>query len=83
MATMNISLPDLMKDWVEEQAQSGRYSNASDYVRDLIRKDQERSDKIAAMQRYVDEGLSSGIGTMSKDAILAEGTRRAAVAPAK
>ena len=51
MATMNVSLPDTLKDWVEGQAQTGRYSNASDYVRDLIRRDQERLDKIAAMQK--------------------------------
>ena len=43
MATMNVSLPDAMKDWVEAQARSGRYSNASDYVRDLVRRDQERA----------------------------------------
>ena len=42
MATMNVSLPDPMKNWVETQAKSGRYGNASDYVRDLIRRDQER-----------------------------------------
>ncbi len=67
MATMNVSLPDPMKEWVEGQAQSGRYANASDYVRDLIRKDQERSDKISAMQRFVDEGLASGIGERTRD----------------
>lgn len=60
MATMNVSLPDQMKDWVEQQTQGGRYSNASDYVRDLIRRDQDRAAKIAAMQRLVDEGLASG-----------------------
>jgi antitoxin ParD1/3/4 len=69
MATMNVSLPDPMKDWVEAQSKTGRYSNASDYVRDLIRKDQERSDKVAAMQRFVDEGLASGLGERSKDAL--------------
>ena len=63
MATMNVSLPDPMKDWVEAQARSGRYSNASDYVRDLIRKDQERREKIVAMQQHVDDGLASGAGT--------------------
>jgi antitoxin ParD1/3/4 len=62
MATMDISLPDRMKDWVEAQASTGRYSNASDYVRDLIRRDQERNDKIAAMQNFVDEGLANGVG---------------------
>ena len=67
MATMNVSLPDPMKEWVEAQTKTGRYANASDYVRDLIRKDQERNDKIAAMQRFVDEGLKSGVGSRSKD----------------
>ncbi|KHS41701.1 type II toxin-antitoxin system ParD family antitoxin [Novosphingobium subterraneum] len=61
MATMNISLPDPMKQWVEAQAGTGRYSNASDYVRDLIRRDQERADKISAMQRLVDEARAGGL----------------------
>lgn len=67
MATMNISLPDPMKQWVEAQADTGRYSNASDCVRDLIRRDQERADKVAAMQRLVDEAHASDMSdqTMS------------------
>jgi len=69
MATMNVSLPDAMKDWVEGQAQTGRYSNASDYVRDLIRRDQERADKIAAMQKLVDESVASGVSSRSVEAI--------------
>lgn len=60
MATMNVSLPDPMKDWVESQTKSGRYSNASDYVRDLIRRDQDRQTAVAELQRLVDEGLESG-----------------------
>ncbi len=38
MATMNISLPDPMREWVESRIDTGLYSNNSDYVRDLIRK---------------------------------------------
>ena len=60
MATMNISLPDQMKAWVEEQTRSGRYGNSSDVVRDLIRREQIRAEKIAIMQRLVDEGRASG-----------------------
>ncbi|OHV78487.1 type II toxin-antitoxin system ParD family antitoxin [Ensifer sp. LCM 4579] len=77
MATMNVSLPDLMKDWVEAQTRTGRYANASDYVRDLIRKDQERSGKIAAMQRLVDDGVKSGVGNRSKDELFAAALTRA------
>lgn len=60
MATMNVSLPAPMKEWVEDQASSGRYANASDYVRDLIRKDQARQDAIAVLQGKITEGLESG-----------------------
>lgn len=62
MATMNVSLPDPMKAWVEAQTQDGRYSNASDYVRDLIRRDQDRQQAIAELQQIVDECLASGRG---------------------
>lgn len=37
---MNISLPDTMRDWVQSQCDTGLYANNSDYIRDLIRKDQ-------------------------------------------
>lgn len=70
MATVNVSLPDPMKAWVERQARSGRYSNASDYVRDLIRRDQERSDKLAELQRLITEGLDSGVSERSMGEVL-------------
>ena len=79
MGTMNISLPDPMKSWVEDQAKSGRYANSSDYVRDLIRRDQERREKIAAMQTMVDESLASGISPNSIDDMMKEARRRAGV----
>ncbi|GHC64189.1 type II toxin-antitoxin system ParD family antitoxin [Neogemmobacter tilapiae] len=60
MATINISLPDQMKAWVEAQTLDGRYSNVSDYMRDLIRKDQERRQAIAEIQALVDESIASG-----------------------
>ena len=77
MATMNVSLPDPMKSWVERQSADGRYANASDYVRALIRQDQARSEAIARMQALVDEGLRSGEGSRSIAEIKAEARRRA------
>lgn len=82
MATMNISLPDKMKQWVEEQTADGRYANASDYVRDLVRKDQERTRAIARLQAEVDRGRASGISDMSVDEIFA-GAREKAIAALK
>jgi antitoxin ParD1/3/4 len=40
---MNISLPDKMREWIDQQVASGRYSNASDLMRDLIRDAQSRT----------------------------------------
>jgi antitoxin ParD1/3/4 len=42
MQTMNISLPDPMKQYVEDQVAAGAYSSASEYVRELVRIDQKR-----------------------------------------
>lgn len=78
MATMNVSLPDAMKEWVESQADDGRYSNSSDYVRTLIRRDQERARKIAAMEALVAEALESGISERTMPEILADARERAA-----
>ena len=83
MATMNVSLPDPMKDWVEAQAGTGRYANDSDYVRDLIHRDQNRLAKIAGLQRLVDEGFASGISTRSPDEIRQLGRERLAAMQAK
>ena len=69
VATMNVSLPDPLKDWVEAQVEAGRYANASDYVRDLIRRDQDRKE---ALLDALDEGLKSGVTDYSMDEILKE-----------
>ncbi|MGX0879701.1 antitoxin ParD1/3/4 [Roseovarius sp. MBR-154] len=60
MATMNVSLPDPMKNWIEVRLKDGSFSNTSDYVRHLIRRDQERAQAIEALQRGIDEGVKSG-----------------------
>ena len=72
MATMNISLPDQMKAWVEEQTKDGRYANSSDVVRDLIRREQVKAEKIAQMQRLIDEGRASGISDKTPRQIIVE-----------
>ena len=62
MRTMNISLPDTLKDFVEEQVSSGNYSSASEYVRELLRAAQDRkaSERLAQL---LSEGTNSGFGT--------------------
>ena len=70
MTTMKISLPAPLKEWVTAQQASGRYSNASDYVRDLIRRDQEKIAETAHLQQLLDEGLASGVSDLTVEDIL-------------
>ncbi|MBU1337037.1 MAG: type II toxin-antitoxin system ParD family antitoxin [Devosia sp.] len=79
MATMNVSLPAAMKAWVEEQVQTGRYGNSSDYVRDLVRRDQERAAKLAEFERLVQEGIDSGISPLTPEEVFANARRKAGV----
>jgi antitoxin ParD1/3/4 len=55
---MNISLPDPLKDFVDAQISSGRYSSVSEYVRELIRGDEKRKPE-ARLEALLLEGLSS------------------------
>ena len=77
MATMNVSLPDQMKEWVEEQVKTGRYGNSSDYVRDLVRKDQERAEAVEEFDRLIQEGLDSGISELTVEEVFAQARLRA------
>ena len=76
MATMNISLPDPMRDWVQTQIQDGRYSSSSDYVRDLIRRDQEVRQQQQILQEAITDGLKSGISNRSMEDVLKEAQAR-------
>jgi antitoxin ParD1/3/4 len=77
MATMNVSLPQEMKDWVEELARTGDYANSSDVVRDLIRRERERRQALAELQALVDEGMASGLSDRSVDQIMQDARQRA------
>ena len=81
METMNISLPDPMKEFVEELVARGDYSSASEYVRALIREDRKRREK-EKLEALLLEGLNSGPATEMTPAdweqILAEVRQRIA-----
>lgn len=59
MQTMNISLPDPMKRYVEEQVTARDYSSASEYMRELVRADQKRNAK-EQLERTLLESLAEG-----------------------
>ncbi len=69
MATINVSLPDPMKAWVEDQIESGLYSNASDYVRDLIRQDQNYQTKRELLVKALKKDEKNSISKRTLDDI--------------
>ena len=81
MATMTISLPDAMKDWIEAQIKQGEYASTSDYVRDLVRRDRERRSQpdltIEDLRRIVEEVRASGVSDKSVSDILAKAKKQA------
>lgn len=71
MASMNISVPDPMRDWVQSRVESGKYASASDYMRDLIRRDQAQADAREALANALIEGERSGVSARRVPDILA------------
>jgi antitoxin ParD1/3/4 len=59
MTTINISLPEQMRLFVEEQVAAGGYSTTSEYIRSLIRQDNERKNK-EQLDALLLQGLASG-----------------------
>ena len=63
MVTMNVSLPDGLKSFVDERVGQGGFGSTSEYVRDLIRRDRERE----RLRGLVLDGASSSAGPVADD----------------
>jgi antitoxin ParD1/3/4 len=68
MARVSVSLPDEMKEWLDERVKNSRYATAGHYVRDLIRRDH---DERAALIQALIEGEQSGTSPRNVRQIIA------------
>jgi antitoxin ParD1/3/4 len=59
--TMSFALPEAMRSYVDQRVRSGQYGNTSEYLRELIRRDQEEQAK-KRLRELIEEGLNSGPG---------------------
>jgi antitoxin ParD1/3/4 len=64
MSTMNISLPESLKAFVDEQVAGRGYGTSSEYMRDLIRQDQDRQ----KLRQMLLDGANSGPGVVADEA---------------
>ena len=84
MTTMTISLPEQMKRWIDAQVEGGAYASASDYMRELVRRDRERregSDKVYSvdeLRSLLIEARQGGAGKLGVADIRDAGRRVAA-----
>ena len=78
MQTMNISLPEPLKEFVDHQIAEGRYSSVSEYIRELIRDDEKRKAE-GRLEAVLLEGLESEESELTRqdfDAIRKEAVSR-------
>lgn len=68
---MNLSVPDPMRDWVQTRIESGQYASLSEYVCDLIRRDQVQTDGRRALVAALLAGERSGVSKRRVPDILA------------
>ncbi len=73
MATMNISLTDDLKKFVDEQVAEHAYASTSEYLRDLIRKQRD----VAKLRGMLLDGFNSGPGRLADDTFFEEMRERA------
>jgi antitoxin ParD1/3/4 len=74
--TMSFALPENMRDYIDSRVSDGNYGNTSEYLRELIRRDQH--DQAAQRLRdLIADGLASGEGREATDDVIAELRERA------
>lgn len=61
MASMNVSLPEPMRDYVQERINSGQYASVNDYVRDLIRREQSETENEQRWWQELDASIERGL----------------------
>jgi antitoxin ParD1/3/4 len=59
--TMSLALPESMREYIDQRVAAGHYGNTSEYIRELIRRDQEEQAK-QRLRNLVEQGLASGPG---------------------
>ena len=64
--TMSFALPETMRSYIDERVKSGSYGNTSEYLRDLIRRDQE-AQAAKRLRELIEVGLASGPATPLTD----------------
>jgi antitoxin ParD1/3/4 len=74
--TMSFALPEALRSYVDQRVKSGQYGNTSEYLRELIRRDQEEQAK-KRLRDLIEDGLNSGAGRALTPQVIAQLKARA------
>ncbi|MXW60784.1 MAG: type II toxin-antitoxin system ParD family antitoxin [Acidimicrobiaceae bacterium] len=69
--TMSFALPESLRDYIDQRVRTGDYGNNSEYLRDLIRRDQ-HDEAARRFRSLIAEGLESGEGRRLTDGVIDE-----------
>ena len=72
----SITVTDRQEQWIRAQVAGGEYGNDSEYVRDLIRRDQEQNAQFRALKDAIQQGVASGVSDKTVEEIWAEAEAR-------
>lgn len=72
MTDLSFAIPPAMLDWLNQQVAEGRYVDAGDYLRDLLRREQEDAQELAWLREQIAEGLASGIVDKEPEDVIEE-----------
>jgi antitoxin ParD1/3/4 len=73
---MSFALPESMREYVDERVRGGNYGNTSEYLRELIRRDQ-HDQSVQRLRNLIADGLASGEGREVTEDVVAELRERA------
>ncbi len=67
-----ITLTKKQDEWIKAQIANGDFTNDSEYLRDLVRRDQEQNARFIALKTAIQEGLNSGVSNKTINGIMEE-----------
>ena len=74
MATIRktITLTEKQDEWIKAQIVNGDFTNDSEYLRDLVHRDQEQNARFLALKAAIQEGINSGVSNKTVKEIMEE-----------
>jgi antitoxin ParD1/3/4 len=71
-----ITLTSKLDEWIKLQTNGGEFTNDSEYIRDLVRRDRDQKSKLLALRAAIQDGLDSGVSDRTVGDIWAEAEAR-------